>query len=579
MMKKNNFQSYWEDIRKTFILYSLIPILSLLIIGYPLTYKNFLDAIQEKNEQNALNIVENLEMGLQEQLNTVKNIQSTQIIRQFLKDAENDEIKNQAYVQFYELLNTCSITAWWYVLDPDENIVLSNTKELPQYLADGCFLLSGPGKRMKSDGKHPVIEQYGSIQNGTNSMCVGQVIEEAGNILGYVIADIPGRVLLNLTLNNHSVISAITDQYGYLFSGNVAEEFLPNGKIHSLIRKCSGKVTVGESKQYVFSKNILDGKVIIYSLTDIGYLDAMFIRTGILIFIAAVFLSTLLYGTSHWFAKRKSKILDDMVFAVRRVGEGDMDVSLKVETGDEFQIFAEEYNRMLIEVKRLLELNKEIGRQTAISELKQLESQFNPHFLFNTLTAIRYMTAVNKSKAQEMIELLCEILRYSIKTAGSQSTLSEDWKYTQQYLTIMKYRFGDALHWEIDIDDQAMECMVPKLMLQPIIENAVTYGFMGTDELHIKISISLKGEMFTAEIVNNGEIIDASRLEEIQERLNGKKKGHSIGLYNIHRRIQLLYGESYGLTVTSTVEDGTKVHIEFFMEKGAGDDTGSCSGR
>lgn len=149
-------------------------------------------------------------------------------------------------------------------------------------------------------------------------------------------------------------------------------------------------------------------------------------------------------------------------------------------------------------------------------------------------------------------------------------TFAEDWEYTRQYISILQQRFGERLCWTAQIEPSVQRCLVPKLMLQPVIENAVTYGFETKETLHLHISAGLERGQLVTVIENDGDEIPPHRLEEIRMRLRGEESSsHFIGLYNIHRRAQLLYGEECGVSISSSPEEGTMVRIEFPAKEAA----------
>lgn len=580
---ETNFKRYWDDIRKTLIIYSIIPVLSLFLIGYPLQYYFFMSSIRTNNQQCNAKLAQSVEVSLEQQLCMVETIADTRDIQKFLS-APDEWSGNMSslYETIYGQINACDLRSDCFVLDGEGNILLSTTNVTPGYLKASFFPYTSLALYMTWQPEESTVKWSGSTQAKEYTMYLGRAVEQEGQIIGFVVAVLPGDTLSRLVAQqeNSAVRSVIVNPFGYPFAGNVEDWLLEYGKLHSDLRSGSGKVNLEGRIQYVDSCEILNNRVAVYTMTDIAYLDEIFVRIGILLLVVSALLTFLMLVASRRIARKKSNVLDNMLSAIKNVRKGNLSGRLVVDTGDEFQIFAEEYNRMLTELEKLMELNKEIGRRTAISEIKQLESQFNPHFLFNTLSSIRYMIDIDTGEAQKMIASLCKLLRYSIKTVDSQTTLEEDWQYTQQYLSILKCRFGDRLSCRTQIAPETMDCLVPKLLFQPIIENAVTYGFGDKEVLHLEIQASLCQDILMMTITNDGEAIAPDRLREIQARLHGKDtSGRSIGLYNIHRRIQLLYGEAYGVALESSTENGTIVRIRFPAQRGNKDDSSSNCGR
>jgi len=180
---------------------------------------------------------------------------------------------------------------------------------------------------------------------------------------------------------------------------------------------------------------------------------------------------------------------------------------------------------------------KELVTQTQLNELK---SQINPHFLFNSLNSVSYLTIAEPEKAQEMVIKLSSFLRYSLKHKQNQPvTLAQEIEHIKLYLEIEKVRFGDKLQTRFEIE-ACEECMIPNMILQPLYENAIKYGvYETTSQVEIRTKAWKEKDRMIFTISNNYDI-DAIA-----------KKGEGIGLFNIKRRLGLVYGDATLLTVTN----------------------------
>ncbi|MEG1520235.1 MAG: histidine kinase, partial [Clostridia bacterium] len=211
----------------------------------------------------------------------------------------------------------------------------------------------------------------------------------------------------------------------------------------------------------------------------------------------------------------------------------------------------------------LIEINNQKTKQNFLSEIKQLEMQLNPHFLFNTLENIRYSISFDPEGAKSMVVNLSEILRYSIN--GIQEiTFGED----VEYLKIIKARFKNNFEYKFDISEKANNIIIPKLILQPLIENSVKYGYGEKEVLSISIKAKVVDDELKIEIADNGVGIEKDKLEEINDMLQKKtNNSEHIGLYNVNRRLQLLYGEKYGLKIFSKTGFGTTIKLVMGIKK------------
>lgn len=567
------FQRYWYDIRRTLIFYSLIPAFLFLLIAYPLLYASFTYTLYDNNTKYNTNISRVLEAELEKYKEMADQFAVSEEIKQVIEESSKLNMVG-IYENIYACLGEHKIRAKFYAIDTEGNILLSTNKLVPEYLEEGKLSYNGIIKRMKGNPTEVFLERYLSVEDRIPSMCIGRAVEIGNEVKGYVLLDISGAKLLEPLERSSFFGSAITDRFGHPFTGTMTEAMYARDKISKVLREGKSIVTVDGRSMHVARKELLEGDVWVYTVTDMGYTEAMFSRIGVLLLILAVLITGLLLFTSQRFARRKSKVLDDMVSAIRNIQNGDLTTRLEVASHDEFQLFAEEYNRMLMKLEDLMRINEEITRHTVITEIKQLESQFNPHFLYNTLNTIKYMVDLDPKGAQEMITDLSEILRYSIKNTSSQVRLEEDLQYTKNYLAILKYRFGDMLKCSLKIAPEVTECMVPKLIIQPVIENAINYGFASNASLSIDISAEIQDGELVLVIRNDGTGMTPERLAEVRNQLENEHhmlKKH-IGLYNIHRRIQLLYGMTYGVKIDSSPDKGTTVTMQLPGQRGKTND-------
>ena len=204
------------------------------------------------------------------------------------------------------------------------------------------------------------------------------------------------------------------------------------------------------------------------------------------------------------------------------------------------------------------------------AEISVLQSQINPHFLYNTLDAIRGLAIVRKvPEIEEMTGALSKLFRYSISISGNLQTFQEEINNLENYIIIQKYRFNDRFEVikEFEDWDEIKNIEIPKLLLQPLVENAIYHGI--EQIIHkgeIRISAYLTDQTFVIQVSDNGFGMDVKSLEILNKSLNEEEhlassKGSGIALKNVNQRIKLNYGEEYGLVVYSTKGLGTIARI------------------
>ena len=230
----------------------------------------------------------------------------------------------------------------------------------------------------------------------------------------------------------------------------------------------------------------------------------------------------------------------------------------------ESQQLYDQFRRITLHLRELIRCNNELQDRRRQMEIKQLEEQFNPHFVFNVMEMVRYQIPEDPEAASEMLMSFANLMRYSINYGHTKVSLETDVEYVNDYLLLQKVRYNNCLRYEFQIPDQLLECQVPKLLLQPVIENSIKHGYQQGRILEIVVKVQRIGDDLRFEVRDNGKGIEADRLAAIREsftmELNSVYVKH-IGLYNIQKVVELMYGPNYGLTVESTPGEGTVVTL------------------
>lgn len=265
---------------------------------------------------------------------------------------------------------------------------------------------------------------------------------------------------------------------------------------------------------------------------------------------------------SYFLSRTITKPIQTLTNAARRVAGGDFSANTPVPRGGDFKILTESFNHMEQEITRLIHENYEISLQEKETKLMALSAQINPHFLYNTLNTIN-MLALNNGddETSELIVDLSEMLQYTFKSSSEKGVLSDEINWLSSYLCIMSRRYGDLFCTQMDIDEELMDYPVPKFILQPLVENAILHGFEGMKNGGIlKLTIDQYNGLLRFQIEDNGKGMNPQELEQYTAALS--HDGH-VGISNVHRRLSLLYGEKYSISVQSASGQGTRITICF----------------
>ena len=311
--------------------------------------------------------------------------------------------------------------------------------------------------------------------------------------------------------------------------------------------------------------------------TTVGVIPLRYINkdlAGIQYLTVIIIVLTIIIGVTVSVIIAQSLILplENTVNALEKFSRGDFAVRLKENRCDEIGKLNRIFNKAIKEINELMQkvtqseiLNKEM-------EFKTLQSQMNPHFLYNTLDTINWLAFKEKqTEICNLVAAISSLIRASISNKKSIITIEQELDYVKNYIYIQHIRYKDRFDTIYDIDESLLKQAVPKLIIQPIVENAIIHGIENSKNKNLLyISVKHENECIVIIVKDTGiGMTDEKVSELLKEPLNtegDEQKAHTnLGLYAVHKRIQLMYGDLYGITVHSQAGEGTTVtlHIPF----------------
>jgi len=272
-----------------------------------------------------------------------------------------------------------------------------------------------------------------------------------------------------------------------------------------------------------------------------------------------------------FFANRIARAIVETVRVMGRVERGDLTARLPLAGNDETSLLARGFNRLVSRLEELLEEVKRQQERKTRAELQALQAQIKPHFLFNALESINALAVQNEGqKVSRMVTRLGSMLRISI-LQREEITVAQELDHLLSYLEIQKYRFDDLFQFEIDVPPELMNRLMPKLTLQPLVENCIQHGFEGIGYMGlIRVTAREEGERIAFYVEDNGIGIPPERLAAIEAGPDdaagtgdapetGERRG--LGVRNVADRIRIRYGDRYGLFICSAPGQGTVIKI------------------
>jgi len=330
----------------------------------------------------------------------------------------------------------------------------------------------------------------------------------------------------------------------------------------SFIRKINGV------EMLVSVKSIGNLKWNIISLSPIKELNKELNEYSKFVYIVIIICSLISFMVALVLSNDIARPIRKLVKSMAHVKEGNFDINISYNRNDEFAFLVQQYKSMINEIKELIDKlyiselkQKEVEIKAREYELKALQAQINPHFLYNTLDSVNWLAIQYKADdISIMVKSLSNFFRYSLNKGKSIITLEEEKGQVESYLTIQRIRFKEKLNYSIEFTDEILKCKTVKLILQPIVENAIIHGIERRKAGgFIDIKGYRKDDHIEITVADNGEGADIQELNDLL--INKVSEDTFFGTRNVNDRIKQFFGEEYGLSFVGNAEGGVTVVI------------------
>ena len=394
-----------------------------------------------------------------------------------------------------------------------------------------------------------------------------EIVDENNNNLGVMLIDIDYRFVEEHLIkmeNDEDTEVFIFDSGDCLVYHKDTSYFADGEKRDCLIHSMMEDVEFNKkTNTATFRYTIEKANWVLTSVTKLTHLEAM--RRGLIndIIFVSLGVIVLVIFASNLFARRITSPIKRLEKAMEDDAQKIVDIQDGFASCDEVKSLTQHYNNMIQRVNELQEENIEKERKVRESEIAALTSQINPHFLYNTLDTILWMAEYKDTEGVvDMVKALGHFFRLSLSDGASHVTIRDEIQHVKEYLYIQKKRYGDMLNYSFDLDENIMDVKIPKIILQPIVENAIYHGIKEMDTPgHINIK-SVKEDSFIKFIISdNGVGFDVDKLNEQSDRL----KLSGVGLKNVDERLKLHYCNKCGVKIDSKVGQGTTVVLQINM--------------
>lgn len=323
-----------------------------------------------------------------------------------------------------------------------------------------------------------------------------------------------------------------------------------------------------ESKRgFLFYQPSVSGQVSIVKFIPIQYVTEGASSTLNFSLFTAVAFAFVAIAASVLIAFVTTRPIVRLTKSMKAVEIQNFDVDIREPRSDEIGTLERRFNSMLGRIKELIQTEYKAKIEKRTAQVKAMQAQINPHFLHNALQAIGGIAlSRNVPEINDHVRAISDLFRYAIRMKSDLVTVADELEHVRNYLQIQKLRFQNMIEVRIEADEDCLACRIPKFSLQPIVENCFFHGLEGKmDAWRIAIRVEKVLDEIEIDIADNGAGIGEARLAEVRRRLSqeteAQENGEGMGMSNVNARIKLLFGEEYGLFVSSGVNEGTTVKL------------------
>jgi two-component system sensor histidine kinase YesM len=563
-----------NKILASFLILNLIP---LAIIG-TLTYQKSRSLIQEKTNAYTIDMLTEVSKNIEFKMKEIKRLYYSLFTNKDIRDAlkkANQGFTNQ--VEYLDEMNKIKLLLDGAIIDSED------VQDITLYSLNKDIFPSGnviSPNDMDANSWDLLQENQGNLvwmntNPGQLMIAAGSSIFDVVNLkkIGYFVLNLKEEALYSVyehTELNHEGELFIINQNGIVISNTNKLMINTRPEQPYIVRVLQGPAQGHISERmdginYIITYHAIgntDWKMVsVIPDANYSHLSMILKNWMIVIFISCILMALVL---AYYLSNSISKPIRQLSTMMKDVEKDRFDIHFTYNSRNEIGVLSRNFNRMIDRINHLIitVYQEELLKQQ--SQLKYLMFQINPHFLFNTLETINWLARMkNVPEVGQLSKALGDLMREGIK--GKECIpLDKELDNVNKYLYIQQYRYGDKFEVSIHIDPMALSLLVPRFILQPLVENAIIHGMeMKIDKGHIEICGFFEENKLIIKVRDNGNGVEEERLEQI--RLNLQKSADDtsmgIGLLNVHQRVQLHYGNEFGLRMDSVAGHGTEITL------------------
>lgn len=557
-MSQKTQKRYRDYIKRTFLLYIVLALLTMLLLTSTVMSCISWYVTKFQNKRYSEYAAEHIQKEFEFYRDSIQTLCGDAALFSAAKNSDVDKV--QKLLKEFTLKS--SYRFQYTLLDNERTIISSNLYEMNRQKFYASYDTQSILDEIDENINVPAdrISRAGYSNGQETIYQFGGAVHQGGKTAGYLILDISRRDVLNFFSERLVSEVALVDRYqNIIFTTLNTEQFFKDSK-GGVIWNCdweSHDDVIVNKKKYFATRLTGEGfgrpELLFYSMTSTSIFDSAIQYGYTILFLAGIIMLYMMLKLTDRISDHSVNELESLLASTHQWSDGNMDYRIPPQPFFEFQSVCDDFNSMMDKVQALIKTNNELHEINCHMELSNVESQFNPHFVFNILETIKCMVLIDPEQACEMIVTFAKLLRYSIHYGHSIIELKTDIEYIEAYLTLQKQRFGSRLNYSVLIPEELMQQKLPKLLLQPLVENAIIHNSEYVQNIDITISGRCDGNCMLLTVSDNGRGISREQLELLSRRM---RDGESIGLSYVDKTLRLSYGDEYGLQLISEVNEG-----------------------
>ncbi len=564
---QRRFRKFFSQLLISYLLIGVLPLVFIGPLAYSLVRNVLLDRVRTATQQTNDRLFLQTQ-GLVGDIRTVLDaIASEQAFGALYEPEISIEQQTQLYNALFLLLTARHLKPSVHVVSLDGQVRLNSVETPAEYTQEPYRSWGVLRKAFLAEGDD--VLYLHAPQDGLGRVfSLARYVNQA-SFEGFVILDVSYAQLkdmLDTHASDHVPYVAILDEYmtsSRIIRGVFTEQELDFIRQNTM--RTSIPVATKDGRRFLFSLQTEPGlafsMVSLYPLAQIDEITSLMAMISISL---GTLMTLLCFYLAYRYSRKASKPLDEVVACLKRVSEGDFTARTHPEGNDEFGVLGESVNQMVMDMERLLLTNQQKEQSLRTAQIKALQAQTKPHFIFNCLELVKWYILLDQSEeASATIVELGLLLRSTLDLAEGVITIEEELGIISHYLALQQRRMGDRLTVEWDIDPELYTLMIPRFLLQPLVENALMHGLekkRGKGKLSICVKRDASAILFS--IADDGVGMESRKAKAMASfRVINDAMHEGTGLQNVQRRLVLNYGNACKFSMDSEAGTGTTIMI------------------